>query len=351
MPFFSDIFIISFSIMIQFIIIFFHFIMNPRQNKNAESLQVPVLFPSVIVGLFRKTGKRVLPFISQKTRGAGCQRAAMLSEASMTLETALCFPLFLYFSVALLQPVIWLDRQRRVQAETEIFCERLSEICYLKGLDEEIRPDSRESDTAEEMPAELELLAEVSAALWLKGRVQKHAEGAVIRKVQVPDDENNVVLILSYEETVPFFPAVSGKISMGAAARRRSFTGIFGKLGSKGEDSGNGDEEGLKEVMVYVGASMGRYHWSRDCHYISNQYQAVSASEAEHLRNNVGKRYVPCSRCGKNPGSGTVYITPSGEHYHTRKSCTAMVSYVRSMPLSEVEHLGACSYCERRKGM
>ena len=35
--------------------------------------------------------------------------------ASMTVEAALVLPLALFFFLALLQPVIWLDRQRKVQ--------------------------------------------------------------------------------------------------------------------------------------------------------------------------------------------------------------------------------------------
>lgn len=43
--------------------------------------------------------------------------------------------------------------------------------------------------------------------------------------------------------------------------------------------------------------------------------------------------------------TGTVYIMPNGSSYHTRMDCSSVVSYVREVPLREVKHLGACSYC------
>ncbi len=96
--------------------------------------------------------------------------------------------------------------------------------------------------------------------------------------------------------------------------------------------------------MVYVGKGSTRYHRKRTCHYIYNDLRAVSRDELGSLRNQDGKKYYPCSRCGGAGGNGC-YIMPSGTSWHSSRDCSAIVAYVREVPLSEAEHLGACSYC------
>ena len=154
--------------------------------------------------------------------------------------------------------------------------------------------------------------------------------------------------MVEYQEEIPFFSTVLGKPVETVAVKRRSWIGIPGKL--KGDGSYQDPMTDEQTEMVYVGAGMGRYHLFRDCHYISNEYLTVTRSEAESGRIPGGKRR-PCAICGKKgDGSDPVYITVAGEHFHYDKNCRSMMSYVREIPKSEMEHLGACSYCERKKG-
>lgn len=97
--------------------------------------------------------------------------------------------------------------------------------------------------------------------------------------------------------------------------------------------------------MVYIGSSMGRYHRLRTCHYLTNDFKAVPYDTVEELRSHSGGKYYACSVCGSGENGGTVYIMPNGSSYHTRMDCSSVVSYVREVPLREVKHLGACSYC------
>ena len=244
-----------------------------------KSLQVPT--PSARNGAYACLKKRVLPFIYRKRNG------------SMAVEAAIVLPLFLFFSVAMLSPIRWLDTQRKEQTEAERICEELSRWAYAEDSEEDV-------------------LA-----------VFEH----------------------SYQEKIPFFSGVFGGMEMNIAAQRRKWIGLDGKL----QSDADGDSSNVEtEPMVYVGAGMGRYHLLRDCHYISNQYTAVSVAEAEARRTSDGHRVRPCNSCKPDAaGAGTVYVTAEGEHYHRSPSCIAMVSYVRKVPLREVEHLGACSYCSK----
>lgn len=305
-------------------------------NSVAESLQVPCNFPlnNRVINFF--AGKGALPFSFFKNKRL---------KASMTVEAALCLPLFLFFAAALMEPMRWLDRQRKVQAAIEHFCGDLSQYVYINevGMENGYGGDGKTPEDVYEGEY-LELASDTAAGLWLKGKLKDYAENIAIKKVHVLDSSGDIWVEAEYKEKLPFFRLKEGGALMHAASKRRSWIGINGKLKLDGTD--NAGDKDTEETMVYVGAGMGKYHMYRDCHYISNQYETVLLSEAKEIKNTFGGRYKACSRCAKEKDfNGSVYITSSGEHYHFSKSCSAMVSYVRSVPLSEVEHLGLCSYC------
>ena len=181
-----------------------------------KSLQVPP--PGAKTGARFCLKKRVLPFISRKF------------PASLSVEAAIAVPMFLFFSLALLSPIRWLDEQRTLLTESERICEEIS--------------------------------------LWAYGGDER-----------ADDMEDTVVYEESYVEEIPFFSGVFPGIRMNIAAQRRKWIGLDGKL--RCGDGVMGESE-LTGEMVYVGAGMGRYHLRRDCHYISNQYESVTVEEAKN---------------------------------------------------------------------
>ena len=57
-------------------------------------------------------------------------------SASMTIEAALALPIALFFFLALLQPVTWLDKQRKVQTCLERVGEEISQYGIFTGADD-----------------------------------------------------------------------------------------------------------------------------------------------------------------------------------------------------------------------
>lgn len=328
----------------------FYFHMLKKQALNSElhdqcamSLQVPCILP--LKNIVFTLGKRVLPFTSGPF------------SASITVEAAICLPVWLFFAAALMEPMRWLDRQRRVQTILECFGEELSQAVYLQDMAAQDGENAEkvsgflggETDGQDDWSREdLELLSSAAAGLWMKGRMEKIADHVTVTNAELPDPAGNICLGVEYRERIPFLPLYRQGISMRAASRRRGWTGLDGKLTEAGD--GQADINGENGSTVYVGAGMGKYHWYRDCHYISNEYEAVSLSQAEKMTNRFGTHYRPCSRCaGSVRGERTVYVTAGGEHYHFNRACSSMVSYVREADLAEVGHLGVCSYCASRK--
>ena len=283
----------------------------------ATSLQVlcsPLLAKLRIIFL----KKRVLPFISHKNY-----------RGSVTVEAAIALPLFVFFVTALLVPMQALDAERKIRTVMEQACEELSMYAYLK----EEKTESEESA----------LFSDVAAGLWLQGKLQKYGADAAVTRVQVPDANGNVVFEVLYQKDVPYVSGVFHGFRTEIVAKRRGFIGIPGKLKARESADGNAEDRG---EMVYVGNEMSRYHRDRECHYLSNAYQAVSLEEAKAMRDLSGHRFQACATCKHTIGkSGTVYVTPGGRHYHGITDCSAMLSYVRKVLISEVIHLGPCSYC------
>ena len=299
-------------------------ISSNRIQVNTTSLQVHCS-PLINTSNTNFRGKKVLPFTFTKQLAA-----------SMTVEAACVFPLFLLFAAALLMPMQMLDQQRKIQTMVERTCEELSLYAYVA--------ESEEPAEEREYKEMTQLFSDVAAGVWLKSKLGDLSEYVKVKTIRVPDTNGNIFIQADYERTSLLFLS---ELTVKVSAIRRSWKGIEGKLTEKDTAQGSLADT----TMVYIGKGMGRYHTYRDCHYISNDYQAISEDEAKGMKDEDGRRLTACGSCGdKTIEGGIVYVTPEGRHYHTNTDCLAMISYVQKVPLSEVWYLGECSYCKKKKG-
>lgn len=283
----------------------------------------------------------------------GCGKRAY-QKASVTVEAAFVFPMFLFLMMILLIPLRIMRAQRRMQAVVESVCKDCCQYAYAKytllplassSLDGIFNLDSQEMEVLKKMGEYLPYLegaalGEFSAMRARDAAQDRHIEGIHGLKTSCMRENNMIVIRLDYQYRLPF--SVFGKTSVNqfVVSSRRAWVGKDGMElpieGAKKED----DEE-----MVYVGRTSTRYHLSPNCHYLANDARAVSIFEVGNLRNKSGGKYHACARCGAALGSSTVYIMPSGTTYHSSLSCSAITAYVRKVKKSEVEYLGVCSYC------
>lgn len=113
------------------------------------------------------------------------------------------------------------------------------------------------------------------------------------------------------------------------------------------EEGQAGSEEKEKEPMVYVTDNGSVYHKDIGCSYLDLSISHVSKNAAEGLRNHYGEKYSPCETCGKGQDQGgMVYITETGNRYHTLESCSGLKRTVRMEKQSHVSgKMHACSRC------
>ncbi len=276
-----------------------------------------------------------------------CEKRALLPAlrktawtASMAVEAALVLPLFLFSCVCLLAPIKLFDCQRQVQGALEQVGEELSQYAYIQFQMEK-------GNGTIDSPVDAESLLGLGyVRLKMEGQLDRDwLEQVSFGGSEILSEEEEIRLVMNYRVRLPFSVLGVKSIPMESVCVRRAWVGAEGGRESM-EGTGEAWEE---EQVVYVGKNPTRYHTNPGCHYISNDLRAVSREQAEELRNSQGGKYAPCARCGGRD-SATVYITPSGTSYHTIQDCTSIIAYVRAVKLSQVAHLGCCSYCERLAG-
>lgn len=279
------------------------------------------------------------------------KRAAV--KASFSIEAALSVSLFIFAMVLLMLPFKMMDSARKMQSVCEAVNREVCKYAYLSYVLEEGSGEERIKKEGERIDQEREESAEdaeffhaligsgalgVYAAKRAEEMVNdRHVFGVSGMTTECMLDGEMIVIRLDYRYRLPFSAWGPGSIGQKAVSSRRAWIGSEGE-----EESGEGGEE--EEETVYLGKTSTRYHRNRQCHYLYNDMQSLPLTAVSDHRNRQGGRYKPCARCGR-AAAETVYILPSGSSYHTSRSCSAMLSYVRAVKLSEVEHLGACSYC------
>lgn len=110
----------------------------------------------------------------------------------------------------------------------------------------------------------------------------------------------------------------------------------------------NGYEKGgfgtKDETIVYITETGLVYHRNYHCTHLDLSIHMVQSEEVKTLRNKNGGKYHACERCGKGTG-GSLYITDTGDCYHSSLSCSGLKRTVYAIPFSEAAGKRACSKC------
>lgn len=283
----------------------------------------------------------------RQTGQAIVRQVGQSAAASMTIEASLVLSLLIFASVSLILPMKILNTERKVQAGLEAVGESYSQYAYLQDVISKGDASSMEGADGYAKVFCHYLGAGVAEG-FAQAQAMKHADTGAIRhatmvRSEIMEDGACFDLVLDYSIQMPFPVLGLGEIRRTARCRRRAWIGSDGKEGDGSPEAGEENDQ-----IVYVGKDGTRYHCDRNCHYLANQLTAVSYEQAADSRNNSGGKYHACAVCGAKAGPGsTVYILPEGSSYHSTRICTAILAYVRSAKLSEVEHLGPCSYCSQ----
>lgn len=296
----------------------------------------------VCLSKYKKNMKNDIKNLPEK----GCCTLPFGIYGSLTIEAALGLTLFMFTIICLSMPLKMLDTHRKVQMTLEAVSRELSKQAYLQ-----YRITQGECMNSKENTGELlSLFTNISLISYLNQQIKaavgdNRIEKLDLSKTRVSEDGEMIDLWVEYRLKLPFSIFQLESIPAEGRSLRR---GWIGSKGGRLELKNAENEE--KERTVYVGKNRGRFHWSKSCHYISNDIHSVSSGDLGNKTNSSGNKYKPCSICGRGTDLEIAYILPNGRYYHSRKDCSSISYYVRETILSEVEYLGECSYCKRMKG-
>ena len=268
----------------------------------------------------RTMNSKILPLEPIYSVLTGRTSASASKKGSVTVEAAMAVPLFFLAIVSLL----YLMETMAIQASVR---------CGLQAAGKKAADEA--SSTAVIMPYRIEsdVVNSIGQDRLERSIVSGGSGGIHCDKSRMSPRTGIGELVASYEIRVPLPVFGIPPAKHEEKLRIKAWTGY--------EKQGFGRED---DDTVYVTETGLVYHRDYHCTHLELSIHMVPQSEIEALRNEGGGKYHPCEHCMKGTVGG-VYITDTGDRYHSSLSCSGLKRTVYAVPLSEVIGKGACSRC------
>lgn len=248
------------------------------------------------------------------------------ARGSLTVEAACVLPVCLYAILAFLYFLQMLTMAGGVAEGLQDAGKQMAVYAYVQNSDgDEVRKKAG---------AVLNLLY---ARKRIRQAAGKEASSVSMLGSSILEEDEIIDLVASYRFRWRL-PLFSRSVPVVQRARVRAWTGR--------ESSETGEEEEKKEESVYITENGSVYHRDRECSHIRLSVRGVAKGQVGGLRNEDGGKYYPCESCGEKAG-GWVYITDTGDRYHSHEACSRLKRSVIVVSLSQVEDWRPCSKCGR----
>lgn len=232
---------------------------------------------------------------------------------SLTVETALALPVFLFAATMIL------------------FLFRIMQVQYIVGnsLDQavaEISLMGRITEKQAENLVKASFYKQLLAQDCPVSEIEYGIAGFSWKGTSVDVDDIDTLVTYRIQFPLRFFGTKSVKLSDGCRMHR--WRGD--RNGSAGSESGE---------WVYITPTQSVYHLSRECTHLKLSITAVSVERAK-------ESYNPCGRCVKRKKPGAiVYITNTGTSYHMKVDCSGLKRTVYMILKEKVGNKRPCSRC------
>lgn len=269
----------------------------------------------------------------QQHQSAG-ERVSLLTSkchfaGSLTLETALVLPIFLFAMITLL----YYGEVIRYTDTVASSLHQTAREMAVKAYATERLGVSGGGKVGSIAFSETYVRSKVSDSLS-KGKM-KEGEIAYYRSSIMKHDIIDLVAIEKIH--IPYEFLGLPELSLMDRARVHAFTGY--------DPTGYDRTEDDTEEIVYITSRGSVYHRNRGCSHLKITVTQVSADSLDKMRNESGGKYYPCEYCHKKKGQGIYYLTNYGDRYHTTANCSALKRDITAVPISKVGGRGACKDC------
>lgn len=259
--------------------------------------------------------------------------AASRNKGSLTVETALALPIFLFFLTGLLQLSQAVQTEGAVRASLWEVGKDLSTYAYITEYDEKEGLVDELFGVGAIPYTHTSFLKQEGREYWDNSMVAGGSQGFSFFLSSYLEKEGYLDLIVTYKLRIPF--PLTGDIYLPQVQRCR----VRGWIGRK-------DDEVKEEEKVYITESGTVYHITKSCSHLTLSIQEIAPDKLPQARNGSGGKYTPCEKCGKEPLQGkNYYITREGDCFHTKRSCSGLRRTVYIIPLSQVGNRSLCKRC------
>ena len=264
----------------------------------------------------------------------------VLCKGSLTVETALVLPLFLFAVLTYL----YIAEAIRFSGNAE---EALHQSARELATYSYAYEHALSGTEAGNLLTSKGLSLTVGQSMVMKHLGTDYADGSPVEsgsagisflRSSVLDSDEMIDLIASYKVDTPF--DIFGIRNFGVLnrARIRAFTG-YDNTHRKESDSKE-DEE-----TVFITEHGTVYHRNINCSHLKITVRETTMEGVSKERNENGGKYYPCEFCGGRASSGRLYITSEGDRYHSTITCSALKRGIQAVPLSKVGGRRACKTC------
>lgn len=259
---------------------------------------------------------------------------------SLTVESALVIPLFLFAMIALIYMTEVIRFSGNLQAAMSETAREAAVYAYpykeLTG-----------SDSLGGMAGSKIFAAVGAKAVVMDSLGESYIGNSPVRRgsggvsfIHSKILENDLVdLAAVWVTDIPYIPDEIRPVKIIDRARVRAFTGYDNTHASSEE------EEAEEDIVVYVTEYGSVYHKSRDCRHLRLNIESVGESELKGKRNEYGGKYYECEFCGAGTAAN-YYISSDGDRYHRSRTCPGLKRSIHEVHLAETD-LPGCSDCAR----
>lgn len=265
---------------------------------------------------------KTLPSQSKDSYLSGRVSASAFTKASITVEAAMAVPFFFLAVVCLLYLMEIMAVQTAMRSGLQYAGKKAAKEAYAVTM---VMPSHLEQDVVQAVGPE-----RLDRSIVLGGSSGVRCDGS-----RISSRTGIGELMVTYEVRLPIPVFGVPPVKYQEKMRIKAWVGY--------------EKQGFDldcEETVYVTETGMVYHKDYHCTYLELSIHMVPSDHIPDLRNKDGGKYYPCEHCMRSGRTG-VYITDTGNRYHSSLSCSGLKRTVYAVPLSEVVGKGACSRCGR----
>lgn len=293
-------------------------------------------------------------------------------SGSMTVETAIVLPLFLFFFINLLSSIEMIRLHGNIAMALHDSGSRLSYYgAFLTApvkdmgktghgkIDDGNSPDEQlknaENKKSEDnlVKSILKEIGDLSVSyIYVKNEmidylsedyldsspIQGGADGLCFFESEILSEDDTVDIGVTYE--------VSPPIEIGKFFSFRMSNRYYAHLWNGYDVSGK--EAGAEEdnQWVYITKDSEVYHLTTECTHLSLSVRPAPLANLKNERNTDGGKYSRCFICARGNAPDVIYLCDEGDKYHYSRECFTLKREYSAVKLKEVENTHRpCSRC------